>query len=177
MGRKTYLIGGRLSRRRKGEYHKGWKKEKMSPYKSTLEHKIATEFLSEYLYEPKGCEVGYIVPHKYIPDFIHPNQPEVLIECKGWFIKGSADCQKYISIARDNPDKELVFIFSDPLKRAYSQCRTRKDGTYMTLAEWCIKNNFMYYKADKIPRDLAKGRWSVEDIRRIKQSFYENQKY
>lgn len=147
-------------------------RKKINPFKSTLEHKIATRVLTEYLYEPKGSGIEYTVPHVYNPDFIHPQQPDIIIEVKGYFIKGHSDCQKYIAVARDNPDKELVFIFSDPDKKAYGQCRERKDGTFMTLAEWSRKNNFLYFHADKVPRDLCKGRWNIDQVREYKNKFY-----
>ena len=154
------------------EKHKPMARSRIHPYKSTLEYKVATEYLEGYLYEPKGSEVTYTVPHIYNPDFIHPKQPDVLIEVKGYFIKGHSDCQKYISVARDNPEKELVFIFSDPSKRAYGQCRVRKDGSFMSLAEWCMKANLLYFSMDQIPRDLLKGRMSVQDLRDYKKELY-----
>lgn len=145
---------------------------KIHPYKSTLEYKVAKEALQEYEYEPKGSDVTYTIPHTYNPDFVHPKQPDLLMEIKGWFIKGHSDCQKYLSIIRDNPDKELIFIFSDPDKKCYAQCKTRKDGSIMTLAEWCRKNLILYFKVEDIPRDLAKGRWNLQDARDYKRVLY-----
>ena len=146
---------------------------KIHPYKSTLEYKVATEYLPEYDYEPEGCKVSYTIPHEYCPDMVHKKSPDILIEIKGYLIKGYSDIQKYLSIIRDNPDKELIFIFSDPDKRAYPQCRQRKDGTVMSLAEWCRRNDILYFPMDSIPRDLQKGRWSVEDARDYKRKLYE----
>lgn len=145
-------------------------RSRIYPYKSTLEYKLATEYLEGWEYEPSSAKVNYSVPHVYNPDFIHPKQPDILLEIKGYLIKGSSDCQKYLSIIRDNPDKELVFIFSDPTKRAYPQCSVRKDGSVMSLAEWCQKNDILYFQMDEIPRDFIKGRWTVEDCRKYKQT-------
>ena len=128
--------------------------------------------LKDFLYEPKESVVSYTVLHNYVPDFVHPKQPNVLYEIKGYFIKGFGDIQKYLAVIRDNPDKELVFIFSDPNKRAYAQCRQRKDGTYMTLSEWCAKQDVLYLTPDTIPKPILKGEWGVEEIREYKNRFY-----
>ena len=148
-------------RRRKGS--------NLYPYKSMLEKSLHAKALKEYEYEPKSGKIQYTVPHEYNPDFIHPGQPNVLIEAKGYMQNGSADCKKYVAIAADNPEIELVFIFSRPEAKAYAQCRKRLDGTFMSLAEWCTKNNFLYFNTTNVPSDLAKGRLSVEDIRRLKE--------
>ena len=145
---------------------------KGSIYKSTLEAKVAKECLQECLYEPVGSRIKYTVPHEYRPDFIHPNQPDILLEVKGYMIKGSVDCLKYVSIARDNPDKELIFIFSDPNKRAYPGVRMRKDGTYLSLGEWAQKNLLLYFSTDSIPEEIRRGEWSLEDVRRYKAEVY-----
>lgn len=146
---------------------------KSSIYKSTLENKVAKDYLQSCIYEPKGSQVSYTVPHVYNPDFVHPNQPDILLEVKGYMIKGSADCQKYLAIIRDNPDKELVFIFSDPSKRAYAGCRIRKDGSYLSLGEWCFKNKILFFKVEEIPSAISNGEWSLEDVREYKRGLYE----
>lgn len=141
-------------------------------FKSTLERDLASSCLAQYTYEPPRSGLQYSVPHTYHPDFIHPNSPDILIEVKGWFIKGAADAQKYIAIARDNPNKEIVFLFSNPNKKAYSGCRPRSDGTYMSLGEWCHKNRFLFWTQDTFPDELYRGLWSLEDIRAYKRSVY-----
>jgi len=150
------------------------KRERIAPYKSTLEYKVAKEILTEYEYEPIGTRVAYSIPHEYVPDFIHRNQPDILIEVKGYMVKGHSDCQKYISVQRDNPNKELIFIFSDPYKRAYPQCRVRKDGSVLTLAEWCKGNNFLFFKTDSVPVELCQGLWGVSEVREYKRRLYGN---
>ena len=149
------------------------RKAKGTPYKSTLEVKVARECLCNYLYEPKESKVSYTVPHIYNPDFVHPQRPNILIEVKGYFQKGSADCQKYLSIIRDNPEKELVFLFSDPNKKAYAGCKMRKDGTYLSLAEWCYKNKIIYFTPDTFPDVLRDGVWTIEELREYKRGLYE----
>lgn len=147
------------------------KKPSIHPYKSTLEVVVA-KVLEEFKYEPKEAIVNYTVLHKYIPDFVHPNQKDVLLEVKGFMIKGFADVQKYLAIIRDNPDKELIFIFSDPNKRAYTQCRQRKDGSYMTLAEWCEKSDILFLTPSTVPRQILRGEWDVGAVREYKNKFY-----
>lgn len=149
------------------------RKTKGNPYKSTLEQAVARGCLQNYLYEPTSAKVNYTVPHVYNPDFVHPLQPDILIEVKGYFIKGSSDCQKYLSIIRDNPDKELVFLFSDASKKAYAGCRLRKDGSYLSLGEWCFKNRILYYTPDTFPEQLMNGEVSLEELRAWKEAAYE----
>ena len=141
-------------------------------FKSSLERSLASSCLSEYVYEPPGSTISYTVPHTYHPDFIHPNSPHILIEAKGWMVKGQADIAKYLSIVRDNPHKELVFLFSNPNKKAYSGCRTRADGSFMTLGDWCFKSKILYFTEDTFPQELREGLWSLEDIRDYKSSVY-----
>lgn len=141
-------------------------------FKSSLERKVS-KILKTYDYEPKDSSVSYQIPHKYYPDFVHSNNPAILIEVKGYFINGSSDSQKYLSVIRDNPDKELVFIFSDPSKKAYPQCRKRKDGTYLSLGEWCYKNNVLYFTPESLPIELIEGTLSLEELRSLKRALYE----
>jgi hypothetical protein len=138
------------------------------PFKSGLEKALSTAALKEYGYEPPGTRIAYQVEHMYYPDFIHPKQPDVLVEVKGYMRHGSADCKKYVAIAKTNPDKEIVFIFSNPEAKAYAQCRRRRDGTFLTLGEWAKKNGFLFFSPDKIPKSLAEGKLTVEDIRAMK---------
>ncbi len=142
------------------------------PYKSRLEKSLHAAALKEYDFEPKSGKIAYEVAHVYNPDFIHPAQPNILLESKGYFQHGSADCKKYVSIAKCNPHIELIFVFSRPQAKAYAQCRRRKDGTFMSLAEWAKKNNFLYYDTTNVPKELAKGQWSVEDVRKLKEKKY-----
>lgn len=142
-------------------------------FKSTLERSMATSCLANYVYEPPRSFVKYSVPHTYHPDFVHPNSPDILIEVKGWFIKGSSDAQKYITIAKDNPDKELIFLFSNPQKKAYAGLRTRADGTFMTLADWSFKHKFLFFTEETFPQALYDGAWSLEDVRAYKKELYE----
>jgi len=158
-------------RRPKRTYEKRRRKKgsTLYPYKSRLEKSLHEKALKEYEYEPKSGKTPYAVEHEYNPDFIHPSQPNVLVEAKGYMQNGSADCKKYVAIAKCNPELELVFVFSRPEAKAYPQCRRRKDGTFLSLAEWCDKNNFLYFSTGTVPKDLAKGKLTVSDLRRLKE--------
>lgn len=155
---------------RKYDKSKQPKTSPLYPYKSRLEKALHTGPLSQYEYEPKGSKVAYIVGHDYYPDFIHPNQPKVLVEAKGFMQNGSSDCSKYVAIAKCNPDYEIVFIFSDSKAKAYPQCRRRKDGTILSLAEWCVKSGFLYWDTHNVPNELICGQWSVTDLRILKEN-------
>lgn len=153
--------------RRRPRIKKKRKKPSFSPYRSGLEKRLATGPLVQFDYEPKSAVVEYSVPHKYNPDFVHKDCPNVILEVKGYF-KTSTEASKYVSVARDNPDKELIFILSDPYKKAYPTCAERKDGSYQTLAEWCKRHKFLYYKADDIPKEIKLGRMTEHWIRNEK---------
>ena len=130
---------------------------RFAPYKSTLEKRIATKLSTEYVYEPKDTSVDYTISHKYKPDFVHPKYPDVLIEVKGYF-RTSAEAAKYIAVKKDNPKLEIIFIFNNSFKKAHPNCRTRVDGSIMTLREWCHKNNFLYYDEKEIPDAILEGK-------------------
>jgi hypothetical protein len=145
------------------------KPKSFHPYRSGLEKRIASVLLNAYEYEPKEDKVEYTVPHKYLPDFVCKSDRNILIEVKGYFRYGSQEMSKYVAIKKDNPEKELVFIFSDPTKKAHSGCRVRKDGTLMTMAEWATKQGFLFYGSKEIPRVLAEGKASIEWILKEKE--------
>lgn len=145
----------------------------MKKYKSKLEESLATSELKEYDYEPVGSGVDYQILRIYFPDFIHPDQPNVLVEAKGYFRDGFADCKKYLSVIRDNKEKELVFIFPNPEKKAYGQCKKRADGTYLSLGEWCKSHNILYFKVGDVPIGLSRGELSVDDLRAFKETLFE----
>ena len=152
-------------RKRKG---KGRRKVKsFVPYRSGLEKRVAV-LLHTYHYEPKSGKVEYMVPHRYTPDFVHPDNPDILIEVKGYF-RTSSESRKYICVKRDNPHKELIFLFQDPYKRATPNCRPRKDGSVMTLAEWANKYGFLFYSVLDIPAELARGDIDMAWIRKQKE--------
>jgi hypothetical protein len=135
-----------------------------------LEKRVAALLSGEYEYEPKHAIRQYTVAHKYNPDFVHPDSAEVLLEVKGYF-RTSSEASKYVHIKRDNPDTEIIFIFSNANKKCHPNCRPRKDGTVLSLHEWCTKNGFLYYTEKNLPKEIKEGRitqkWiKAEKIRR-----------
>jgi hypothetical protein len=122
-----------------------------------LEKKVAGALHDSFKYEPTDCKVEYTVPHKYCPDFVHPDAPFVLFEVKGYF-RLSSEASKYVHVKRDNPDVELIFLFSNPDKKAHPNCRPRRDGTVLTLREWATKEGFLFYRVDELPPEISDGR-------------------
>lgn len=96
------------------------------------------------LYEPKLYKLRYTVPHVYQVDFIDPTEPNIYYEAKGYFRNGEA--RKYIMIQQQNPDIELVFLFQNPFTKMPGAKR-RKDGTFLTMAEWADREGFRWEKA------------------------------
>ena len=153
-------------------YPKRRKTTPKDPYKSGLERRLA-DILQLCYYEK--VKVKYTVPHTYNPDFGFPDKPWLLIEAKGRFINGSAEAKKYVEVAKQHRELEIVFILENPNTKAYPQCKPRKDGSIMTIGEWCAKNKFCFYHEKKIPdwfiigdfdRDMIK-----EETRLIRQEW------
>ena len=145
------------------------KKSKFHPYKSALEKKVAGRLGKEYEYEPTESKVKYSVPHVYSPDFVNPSMPSVIFEVKGYF-RTSAEASKYVHIKANNPEVELVFIFSNVMKKAYPGCRPRKDGTVLTLAEWAKKNEFLYYQEAGLPDAILEGKVTKEWVAKQREA-------
>ena len=120
---------------------KSGSKDSKLKYKSDLEKRLHQGALKEYNYEP--FSKGYVLVKKYTPDFVHPSNDNVWFESKGRF-RTYSECQKYVSIKETYPEVKLIFIFQNPLTKAYTQCKRRKDGTYMSLGEWADTNGFQY---------------------------------
>lgn len=81
-------------------------------------------------------------PYSYTPDFILGG--DVAIEAKGFLRAG--DPKRYLLI-RDglkNRGVELVFVFQNP-EVAMPNAKKRKDGSYLTLAEWSEKNDIRWF--------------------------------
>lgn len=155
---------------RRGRGKAGVKKGKRkapryAPYRSALEKRIAGKIDKKFVYEPKGMQVEYTIPHKYKPDFVHPTSPDVLIEVKGYF-RTSAEATKYVAIKRDNPNLELIFLFNNSFKKAHPNCRPRKDGSILTLREWCQNHGFLFYDEKEIPKQILDGKMTPSWIKK-----------
>lgn len=110
------------------------------PFRSWLE--VSLFFggaLSHMEFEPKDYIVKYVVEHNYHPDGVDPLNDRIFYESKGSF-KDLASASKYRTIANQN-NVHFVFVFQ--VKNLRCPWRpVRKDGTYLTHEEWCVKNKF-----------------------------------
>lgn len=111
-------------------------------YRSGLESAFATNTKGMgFVFESE--RLPYVVHRKYVPDFVKDN---ILIECKGFFRAG--DTLKYKSVKKHYPDKELIFILSDPFKKV-------RKGSKLNMGQWCFKENFAFFtvkECDKLEK-------------------------
>lgn len=119
-----------------------------APYHSQFEKDLHTTILRQLEYEPIGIE--YTVTKKYTPDFV-PKGREFVIEAKGYF-RNSEEARKYVEVKKSNPKLKIVFIMPNPNKKVYPGAKKRKDGAFMTMADWCDRYGFEYYTPDNVPR-------------------------
>lgn len=111
-------------------------------YDSKLEVSLHENELQGYDHHPP--KLYYTVEHSYEPDFIHSDEPNIVIEVKGRF-RDSAEASKYKWIRDCNPDIELVFIFErHQTPMPFAKVR-KKCGTKMSHGEWATKNGFRHY--------------------------------
>jgi len=144
------------------------------PYKNKFEFDLAS-VLTGYSYETQKIE--YVIQAKYNPDFICNKNDWLFLEAKGYFISGAQEARKYLWVKKCNPKIELVFLFDNPTKKAYSSCKIRKDGSMLTMGEWAAKNGFAFVSHNKIPRILSDGlvdRAWVEDLKDRQYKYYFN---
>ena len=121
---------------------------KLPKYRSPMERRVH-EVLPTFEYE--NLKLDYTTHRKYIPDLTDKKR-KILIEVKGFFRQG--DDKKYASIKECHPDWRMIFVFSDPHKKARKGGVARKDGTYLTLADWATQNGWEWCTEDNLPKDL-----------------------
>jgi len=144
------------------------------PFKNKFEYDLG-QTLTGYSYENQ--HLNYVIEAKYNPDFICKLNDWLFIEAKGYFLGGSQEARKYIWVKKCNPDIELLFIFQNPVKKAYSSCKIRKDGSMLSMGEWASKNGFAFVSHKKIPKILSEGlvdREWIEDLKDRQYKFYFN---
>lgn len=83
-------------------------------------------------FEPDEPRVHYVIPSRYIPDFLLPNG--VLIESKGWL--RPRDRAKMVRVKRDNPSLDIRFVFQRADKRI------AKSPNSLTYWQWSEKHGF-----------------------------------
>lgn len=117
-------------------------------YRSPLEERLHKQLKG---FEYESTKMEYITKRNYIPDFID-NDKKILIEAKGFFRQG--DDKKYASIKKCYPSWRMIFVFSDPNKKARKGSIARKDGSYLTLGEWATQNGWEYCDEFNLPKDV-----------------------
>jgi predicted nuclease of restriction endonuclease-like RecB superfamily len=119
-----------------------------APYRSQFEKDLHQQVFKDLQYE--GDTLYYTMTKKYIPDFV-PKSKAYYIEAKGYF-RDSNEARKYVELKKSNPDLKLIFVLANPKKKAYPQCKRRKDNTFLTMGEWCDKHGFEYYTPATVPQ-------------------------
>lgn len=135
------------------------------PYRSWAEFRVS-EFggMQGFAYEPKGLEVYYYTKHKHVPDWVDPLNNRVWYQGKG-VISNLDIARGYIASAKQNSIHH-VFIFTVPnIKCPWMIRKPRKDGSVMTMEEWCNKEGFDYcYEGqEKTWLNSARRKWLVEN--------------
>lgn len=113
-------------------------------FRSKFEETVA-EALGECCpdYEYETLRIPYVVERNYNPDFILPNG--IICEAKGYF--KSADQRKHKLIKKQQPDKDIRFVFQ--------KASVRVQGSKLTCAEWCERYGFLYAEG-KVPEEWVK---------------------
>lgn len=124
-------------------------KKRKKKFRSPLEERLSKTLRGSFKYEAK--KLDYTVHRKYVPDFIDEDR-KIIIEAKGFFRQG--DDKKYASIKADHPKYRMIFVFSDPHKKVRKGSKARKDGTYLTLAEWADQNGWEWCDEFTLPKDI-----------------------
>lgn len=146
---------------RRHSYPKRRKTTPSDPYRSDLERRLA-KILTCCRYEKRKIE--YTVPSTYNPDFDFPDKSWLVIEAKGRFINGTTEARKYVKVAEQHRELEVVFILERALTKAYTSAKRRKDGSVLTMGEWCAKNKFLFFEEKKIPKWFISGRFDRDKI-------------
>lgn len=121
---------------------------KTGKFKSKLESTVA-ERLDKIgaLYEYEGESIEYVMPKKYIPDFIIEKKDgsKLYLEVKGWY--RFEDMFKMKAVKRDNPGLDIRMVFAHDGKVS-----SKSDMRY---SDWCDKNGFPYCIGD-VPKHWIK---------------------
>lgn len=144
-----------MAKRIQGRYFRQKPKElKGTPYDSLVEKSLHEGVLSGCEFHPE--KISYVSEHKYEPDFTYRDSKgiEWLIEAKSIF-QDSKEASKYKWIKKAlKEDQILVFVLEKPDLKIHWQAK-RKDGSKMSMSEWCEKNGFMWFTKDNIERILT----------------------
>ena len=105
-------------------------------YRSQLEGRVAKR-LGRMNLDVAYETIKLTYTKQYNPDFIiREGEPdEIILEVKG--ILRPEDRAKMVAVKRDNPEKDIRFIFQKP--------DSKMIGSKATHAQWAKRNGFMYY--------------------------------
>ena len=127
-----------------------------TPYDSHLERRLSEGPLKDCPFHT--TKVPYYIRHDYNPDFVYTTDDgiEFFIEAKGFF-QDSSEAAKYKWIRDQLEDHQiLIFVLEDPTKQIHWQSK-RKDGTRMTMSQWCEKQKIMWVSEDDAGNILKGG--------------------
>lgn len=114
--------------------------------RSGLEKAFAECLLDAHIpFEYEHEKLPYVVPsstHRYLADFSLSER--IIVETKGRLT--GEDRKKMLLVRLHNPDKIIVFVFSNKNKRLYKNSPT-------TYAGWCEKHGFNYFDIKEIKED------------------------
>ena len=137
-----------------GRYYRKKAKEVIgTKYDSVTEKRLHEGVLSGCQFHPE--KISYAIEKTYEPDFSYRDSSgiEWLIEVKE-ILQDSAEAQKFQWIKKAlKEDQILVFCISNPNQKIYWQ-KARKDGSKMTLSEWCDKQQILWFTHETIWRIL-----------------------
>ena len=104
-------------------------------FRSGLEERVydeATERGRKLVFEPDEPIIRYVVPARYIPDFLLPNG--IFVETKGWL--RPRDRAKMARVKKENPELDIRFVF----QRANS--RIGKSPNSLMYWQWADRYGF-----------------------------------
>lgn len=89
--------------------------------------------------------IHYTIQHRYEPDFIYKTEDglEFILEVKG-FAQDASELQKIKNIKNQLRDDQIFVMVLEKPDVKLHWYKVRKDGTKMSLSEWCDKNKIMW---------------------------------
>ncbi len=122
---------------------------KQTKYDSKFERDLHKDLLKGFIYHPNES-ITFDISFKYSPDYAYyVGDFTYLIESKGYIY--TSERARVIKEARNHYNKningELIFILQDP-NAVLKWQKARKDGSKMTICEWCDKNNFRWFSKE-----------------------------
>jgi hypothetical protein len=143
--------------RKQGRFYRPKSKSLIgSGYDSFLEKRLDEGPLKDFEFHTK--KIPYYIEHTYNPDFTYTcdDGVEFLVEAKAFF-QDSAEASKYKWIRDQIADNQiLIFVLEDPKKAIHWQSK-RKDGTKMTMSEWCDRQKIMWVAEDEAGNIIKGG--------------------